>query len=43
MNTQETLSVPFRYVDAIEHKQHILLLYEDAAYARLIEFRFIKN
>lgn len=43
MSTYETLSVPFRYVDSLEQKQHILLLYEDPAYARLIEFRFIKN
>ena len=43
MSIYETLSVPFKYVDSIEHKQHILLLYEDPAYARLIEFRFIKN
>ena len=43
MSICETLSAPFRYVDSIEQKQHILLLYEDPAYARLIEFRFIKN
>jgi KaiC/GvpD/RAD55 family RecA-like ATPase len=43
MNISETLSAPFRYVDSLEKKQHILLLYEDPAYARLIEFRFIKN
>jgi hypothetical protein len=35
--------VPFRYVDSVERKQHILLLYEDTAYAQMIEFRFIKN
>lgn len=43
MSIHETLSAPFRYVDSLEKKQHILLLYEDPAYARLIEFRFIKN
>jgi len=43
MSIYETLSVPFRYIDSLEQKQHILLLYEDPAYARLIEFRFIKN
>jgi hypothetical protein len=43
MSISETLSMPFRYVDSLEKKQHILLLYEDSAYARLIEFRFIKN
>lgn len=43
MSVQENISVPFRYVDSISQKQHILLLYEDLEYARLIEFRFIKN
>ncbi len=43
MSIFEALSAPFRYVDSLEKKQHILLLYEDPAYARLIEFRFIKN
>lgn len=43
MSIYETISVPLRYVDLLEHKQHILLLYEDPNYARLIEFRFIKN
>jgi hypothetical protein len=39
----ETMPVPFRYIDTIEKKQHIALLYDDPEYARLIEFRFIKN
>lgn len=43
MSIYETSPVPFRYVDSIEQKQHILLLYEDIAYAQMIEFRFIKN
>lgn len=43
MSIYETSSVPFRYVDSLEQKQHILLLYEDTAYAQMIEFRFIKN
>jgi hypothetical protein len=43
MSSYETLSVPFRYIDSLEKKQHILLLYEDMAYAQMIEFRFIKN
>jgi len=43
MSIYETSSVPFRYIDSLEQKQHILLLYEDTAYANMIEFRFIKN
>lgn len=43
MSVYEKISVPLRYVDLLEQKQHILLLYEDPDYARLIEFRFIKN
>lgn len=40
----DNMAVPFRYIDSIEEqKQHIALFYEDAGYARLIEFRFIKN
>ncbi|HEV2193734.1 MAG TPA: MEDS domain-containing protein [Nitrosopumilaceae archaeon] len=39
----ESMPIPFRFVDLHDQKQHILLLYEDAEYARLIEFRFIKN
>lgn len=42
--TYNTWPVPFRYIDSIEEqKQHIALLYDDPEYARLIEFRFIKN
>src|SRR5574337_321489 len=43
MKIYETTSVPFRYVDSLDQKQHILLLHEDLAYAKMIEFRFIKN
>ena len=43
MSIYETSSIPFRYVDLLEQKQHILLLYEDIEYAKMIEFRFIKN
>lgn len=43
MSIYETISAPFRYVDSLEGKHHILLFYEDQEYARLIEFRFIKN
>jgi hypothetical protein len=35
--------VPFKYVDSLEPKQHIALLYEESEYARMIEFRFIKH
>lgn len=43
MLTYDSMPVPFRYIDLLEEKQHIVLLYEDPEYARLIEFRFIKN
>ncbi len=43
MSIHENIPVPFRYVDSVSQKQHILLLYEDPEYARLIEFRFLKN
>ena len=35
--------IPFKYIDSLEHKHHIALFYEESEYARLIEFRFIKN
>lgn len=35
--------VPFKYIDSLQTKQHIGLFYEDPEYARLIEFRFIRN
>jgi MEDS: MEthanogen/methylotroph, DcmR Sensory domain len=42
--TQDTMPVPLRYIDSIgNQKQHIALFYEEPEYARLIEFRFIKN
>ncbi len=43
MSIYETSHMPFMYVDSLEQRQHILLLYEDPTYARMIEFRFIKN
>jgi len=43
MMTLDTMPIPFRYIDALEEKQHIALFYDDPEYARLIEFRFIKN
>jgi hypothetical protein len=41
--TCDTMPIPFRYIDSLEDKQHIALFYDDPEYARLIEFRFIKN
>ena len=43
MSVYDTLSVPLRYVDSIEKKQHILLVYDDIEYAQMVEFRFLKN
>ena len=43
MATCDSMAIPFGYLDSLEKRQHILLLYEDPEYARLIEFRFIKN
>jgi len=43
MMTYDTTPAPFRYIDSLEEKQHIVLFYDDPEYARLIEFRFIKN
>ena len=43
MMTLDTMPIPFRYIDSLEEKQHIVLFYDDPEYARLIEFRFIKN
>jgi hypothetical protein len=34
---------PFRYIDSIRKRQHICLFYEESEYARMIEFRFIRN
>ncbi|TLX94180.1 MAG: hypothetical protein E6K91_07200 [Thaumarchaeota archaeon] len=31
------------FVDSLDSKKHLLLLYEDPEFAKLIEFRFIKN
>jgi len=39
----ETNSVPIRYIDSLKEKQHIALFYEDPEYAKLLEFRFLKN
>ena len=34
---------PYRYIDAIDSQKHILLLYEEPEYAKILEFRFIYN
>ena len=38
-----TDQVPLRFIDSLKERQHIALFYEDPEYARLIEFRFLKN
>jgi hypothetical protein len=35
--------VPIKFVDSLDAKKHIALFYDELEYARLIEFRFIKN
>lgn len=35
--------MPFKYIDSLRERQHIALFYEDPEYARMIEFRFIRN
>ena len=35
--------IPIKYIDTLEQRQHIVLFYEDSEYARMIEFRFIRN
>ena len=35
--------VPIRFVDSLDTQKHIALFYEEPEYARLIEFRFLKN
>ena len=39
----QTTSTPLEYIDSLKQKQHILLLHEDLEYAKILEFRFIKN
>ncbi len=34
---------PIKFVDSLDAKKHIALFYDEPEYARLIEFRFIKN
>ena len=35
--------VPIEYIDSLKTKKHIALFYGDPEYARMIEFRFLKN
>lgn len=35
--------IPLEYIDSLEKSQHIGLFYEEPEYARIIEFRFIRN
>jgi hypothetical protein len=35
--------MPINFVDSLNSRKHIALFFEDSEYARLIEFRFIKN
>lgn len=40
---QTVCSTPIEFVDSIRSNRHILLLYEDLGYAKMVMFRFIKN
>ncbi|HET6458505.1 MAG TPA: MEDS domain-containing protein [Nitrosopumilaceae archaeon] len=35
--------MPIKFIDSVNSKKHIALLYEDSEYARMLEFRFLKN
>jgi hypothetical protein len=35
--------VPIKFVDSLDTRKHIALFYDESEYARLIEFRFLKN
>lgn len=37
------VSEPFQYIDALEGKKHIILIYEDQIEGKLIQFRFLRN
>jgi hypothetical protein len=37
------VSEPFQYIDSLEGKKHIILLYEDPIEGKLIQFRFLRN
>jgi hypothetical protein len=32
-----------RYIDSIKERQHVALFYEEPEYARMIEFRFLRD
>ena len=36
-------AVPIEFIDSLDEKKHIMLYYDDPEYARLVEFRFLKN
>ena len=38
-----TTSIPIKYIESLEVRQHLMLFYEDPEYARLIEFLFLKH
>jgi len=35
--------IPIEFIDSLDEKKHIMLYYDDPEYARLVEFRFLKN
>jgi hypothetical protein len=35
--------IPIKFVDSLDDRKHVALFYEESEYARLIEFRFLKN
>ena len=37
------VSEPFQYIDAMEGRKHIILVYEDQIEGKLIQFRFLRN
>ncbi len=39
----DSYHIPIKFVDSLDSKKHIALFYEEPEYARMIEFRFIKN
>lgn len=43
VNVYAKSSIPVEYIDSIENREHVALFYDDPEYARIIEFRFIKN
>ncbi len=42
-NVYDVNPIPIKYVDSLDTRKHIALFYEELEYARLIEFRFLKN